>query len=137
MASKSGSKKASKRVETLVHDDASRTNIPSAEHQSVVGDDIAAAVAVAYERRNRDLDPQLVWRGKDTQDLSDLVVNAPPLYIQERVHPKAIIEDLKGSRDGGELPRMTRSICLPTLMLSMSDAEKRSFISTIQLDQSG
>ena len=71
MASKSGSKKASKRIETLVHEDASRTNIPSAEHQSVVGDDIAAAVAVAYERRNRDLDPQLVWRGKDTQDLSD------------------------------------------------------------------
>lgn len=95
MASKSGSKKAPKKVETLVHDDASRTNIPSAEHQSVVGDDIAAAIAVAYERRNRDLDPQLVWRGKDAQDLSDLVVNAPPLYIQERVHPKAIIDDLK------------------------------------------
>ena len=99
MASKGGSKKGSKRVETLVHDDASRTNIPSAEHQSVVGDDIAKAVAVAYERRNRDLDPQLVWRGKDTQDLSDLVVNAPPLYIQERVHPKAIIDDLKRSSD--------------------------------------
>lgn len=95
MASKSGSKKASKRVETLVHEEASRTNIPSAEHQSVVGDDIAAAVTVAYGRRNRDLDPQLVWRGKDTQDLSDLVVNAPPVYIQERVHPKAIIDDLK------------------------------------------
>lgn len=99
MASKSGSKKGAKRIETLVHDDASRTNIPSAEHQSVVGDDVAAAVAVAYERRNRDLDPQLVWRGKDTQDLSDLVVNAPPLYIQERVHPKAIIEDLKRKSD--------------------------------------
>ena len=62
MASKSGSKKGSKRVETLVHEEASRTNIPSAEHQSVVSDDIAAAVAVAYERRNRDLDPQLVAR---------------------------------------------------------------------------
>lgn len=99
MASKSGSKKASKRIETLVHDDASRTNIPSAEHQSVVGDDIAAAVAVAYERRNRDLDPQLVWRGKDTEALADLVVNAPPLYIQERVHPKAIIDDLKRKSD--------------------------------------
>ena len=99
MASKSGNKKGAKRIETLVHDDASRTNIPSAEHQSVVGDDVAAAVAVAYERRNRDLDPQLVWRGKDTQDLSDLVVNAPPLYIQERVHPKAIIDALKSKSD--------------------------------------
>lgn len=40
-------------------------------------------------------DAQLVWRGKDQQDWSDLVVQAPPLYIQEKVHPKAIIEDLK------------------------------------------
>ena len=38
---------------------------------------------------------QLVWRGKDRQDWSDLVVQAPPLYIQEHVHPKAIIDDLK------------------------------------------
>ena len=54
---------------------------------------------IAYERRNRDLDPQLVWRGKDDQDWSDLVVNAPPLYIQEKIHPKALVDDLiNGSR---------------------------------------
>ena len=40
--------------------------------------------------RNTDLDPQLVWRGKDEQDWSDLVVQAPPLYIQEKVHPKVL-----------------------------------------------
>jgi adenine-specific DNA-methyltransferase len=40
-------------------------------------------------------DAQLVWRGKDKQDWSDLVVNVPPLYIQEKIHPKAIIDDLK------------------------------------------
>lgn len=40
-------------------------------------------------------DAQLVWRGKDVQDWSDLIVNTPPLYIQEKIHPKAIIEDLK------------------------------------------
>ena len=45
-------------------------------------------------QRNPDLDPQLVWRGKDQQDWSDLVVQAPPLYIQEKVHPKALIDDL-------------------------------------------
>jgi len=44
-------------------------------------------------------DAQLAWRGKDTQDWSDLVVNAPPLYIQEKVHPKAIIDDLKRRSD--------------------------------------
>src|SRR5437588_1029074 len=47
-----------------------------------------------YERRNRDLDPQLIWRGKDEQDWSDLVVHAPPLYIQGKVHPKVLIDDL-------------------------------------------
>ena len=46
------------------------------------------------QQRNLDLDPQLVWRGKDEQDWTDLVVNAPPLYIQEKVHPKVLIEDL-------------------------------------------
>ena len=52
-------------------------------------------VQVAYERRNRDLDPQLVWRGKDEQDWSDLIVQAHPLYIQEKVHPKALVDELK------------------------------------------
>ena len=47
------------------------------------------------ERRNRDLDPQLVWRGKDEQDAEDLVVEAPPIYIQEKIHPQVIIEDLR------------------------------------------
>ncbi len=51
-------------------------------------------VRLAYERRNRDLDPQLVWRGKDEQDWSDLIAQAPPLYIQEKVHPKVLIDDL-------------------------------------------
>jgi transposase len=49
---------------------------------------------VAYARRNRDLDPQLVWRGKDEQDWSDLVVHVPPLYIQEKVQPKVLEDDL-------------------------------------------
>ena len=51
-------------VETLKHEEASRKNIPTAEHQSVMYDKEKSAVRVAYERRNRDLDPQLVWRGK-------------------------------------------------------------------------
>ncbi|MBI5752962.1 MAG: site-specific DNA-methyltransferase [Hydrogenophilales bacterium] len=82
-------------VETLKHDDATRKNIPTAEYQSVMQKEEQSPVRVAYERRNRDLDPQLVWRGKDEQDWSDLVVHAPPLYIQEKVHPKVLIDDLK------------------------------------------
>lgn len=87
--------KPAKTVETLTHDEASRKNIPTAEYQSVMRTDEQAPVRVAYERRNRDLDPQLVWRGKDEQDWSDLVVPAPPLYIQEKVHPKVLIDDLR------------------------------------------
>jgi adenine-specific DNA-methyltransferase len=70
--------------------------------QSVVKKDQQGPVRVEYDRRNRDLDPQLVWRGKDEQDWSDLVVNAPPLYIQEKVHPKALIDDLLKQTDRAE-----------------------------------
>lgn len=83
-----------KTVETLMHDEATRKNIPTAEYQSVMREEEQSPVRVAYERRNRDLDPQLVWRGKDEKDWSDLVVQAPPLYIQEKVHPKVLIDDL-------------------------------------------
>ena len=84
---------STKTVETIKHDDAKRKNIPSAEQQSFVQQVHAASKQIRYPR-NSDLDPQLVWRGKDEQDWSDLVVNAPPLYIQEKVHPKALIDEL-------------------------------------------
>jgi len=88
------SRGAPKKVETLTHEEAKRRNIPTAEYQSVMEKTEQSPVRIAYERRNRDLDPQLVWRGKDVQDWSDLVVHAPPLYIQEKVHPKALIDEL-------------------------------------------
>ena len=82
-------------VETLTHDDARRPNLPSAEHQPVMSDHDRGAIRVEWERRNPDLDPQLVWRGKATQhDDGNLAVDAPPLYIQERIHPKHLIDDL-------------------------------------------
>lgn len=84
-----------KSIETFTHEEASRKNIPTAEHESVMQEEQKSPIRVAYERRNRDLDPQLVWRGKDEQDWSDLVVQAPPLYIQEKVHPKVLIDDLR------------------------------------------
>ena len=95
MKTKSTKAPSTKTVETLTHDEASRRNIPTAEYQSVMRTDEQTPIRVAYERRNRDLDPQLVWRGKDEKDWSDLVVTAPPLYIQEKVHPKVLIDDLR------------------------------------------
>src|SRR5271163_2271252 len=91
MAKKSSPQKT---VETLKHDADKRKNIPTAEFQSVVKQEQENPIRVAYERRNRDLDPQLVWRGKDEKDWSDLVVHAPPLYIQEKVQPKVLIDHL-------------------------------------------
>jgi adenine-specific DNA-methyltransferase len=81
-------------VEALKHKAAKRRNIPTAEFESVMEEAEKSPVRIAYERRNRDLDPQLVWRGKDEQDWSDLVVPAPPLYIQEKVQPKVLVDDL-------------------------------------------
>ncbi len=86
-------KSTSKTVETIKHDEDKRKNIPTAEFQSVLEKDQQKAKQVRYPR-NTDLDPQMVWRGKDEQDWSDLVVHAPPLYIQEKVHPKVLIDDL-------------------------------------------
>lgn len=83
------------RVDALTHDEDTRKNAPTAELEAFVPPDVKEPIRVAYQRRDPDLDPQLVWRGKDVLDWSDLVVEAPPLYIQEKIHPKALIEDLK------------------------------------------
>ena len=88
-----------KSVEALTHGEASRANLPSAEHQPLMDDSERAPIIVEYRRRDADLDPQLVWRGKaepsaDTESGDTFAVSAPPLYIQERVHPKALIDDL-------------------------------------------
>lgn len=84
---------AIKTVVTLKHDEDKRKNIPTAEFQSVLEKEQQSPQKIRYPR-NTDLDLQLVWRGKDEQDWSELVVHAPPLYIQEKVQPKALIDDL-------------------------------------------
>ena len=85
----------SKKIETLKHDAASRKNIPTAEFESVLDPVDQEPIRVAFERRNRDLDPQLVWRGKDAPGPAELMAQAPPLFIQEKVHPKVLIDDLQ------------------------------------------
>ena len=86
--------KKPRQVGALTHGGEKRRNVPTAEAQPLMADEDKAPARLAYERRNRDLDPQLVWRGKDEQDTADLIVQAPPLYIQEKVHPKVLIDDL-------------------------------------------
>jgi len=91
---KKTTKRKRKSVEAFIHDGAKRRNITTAEYQPVLRSDDQNPIQVAYQRRNPDLDPQLVWRGKDMADWSELVVQAPPLFIQEKVHPKVLIDDL-------------------------------------------
>jgi adenine-specific DNA-methyltransferase len=86
-------KTTSKTIESLRHEADKRKNIPTAEFQSVLQPQEQQDAEFRYPR-NRDIDPQLVWRGKDEQDWSDLVVHAPALYIQEKVHPKVLVDDL-------------------------------------------
>src|ERR1043165_3517967 len=80
-------------VAALRHKD-KRRNIPTAELEPVMDEADRRPKPLRYHR-NIDLDPQLVWRGKDEQDWSDLIVQAPPLYIQEKIHPKVLIDDLR------------------------------------------
>ena len=80
-------------VEALTHD-AKRVNIPTADARDFV-DEVASAPGRLLYPRDTSLDPQLVWRGKDAQDTADLAVDAPPIYIQEKIDPRVLIENLR------------------------------------------
>ncbi len=80
-------------IETVTHHD-KRANIPMEELRDFVAGDEQAPGKVLYPR-DPSLDPQLVWKGKDEQDREDLAVPTVPVYIQEKIQPRAIIEDLR------------------------------------------
>ena len=88
-------------IDPITHDE-SRVNIPTPELAPMMDPDDARPIKAAYALRNPDLDPQLIWRGKDI-DQAAVTADAPPIYLQEQVHPKAIIEDLRaGNKRNGE-----------------------------------
>ncbi|MFC2041540.1 site-specific DNA-methyltransferase [Chloroflexota bacterium] len=78
-----------------------RANIPTEELRDFVVKDEASPKTILYPR-DPSLDPQLVWKGKDEQDANDLEVPAVPVYIQEKIHPKHIIEDLRAQASKGK-----------------------------------
>lgn len=80
-------------LESFTHAD-KRTNIPPADSHDLLDEEAARVVQLRYPR-NPELDPQLVWKGKDEQDVDDLVVSAPPIYIQEKIDPRVLIENLR------------------------------------------
>ena len=82
-------------VDAIRHED-KRVNIPTADSEELLDKDAAQPARLRYPR-DPSLDPQLVWKGKDEQDSEDLVVDAPPIYIQEKIAPQVIIENLRRS----------------------------------------
>ncbi len=80
-------------IESVKHGD-KRTNIPTEELRDFVADDEKAPETILYPR-DPSLDPQLVWKGKDEQDKEPLEVPSVPIYIQEKIHPQAIIEEVR------------------------------------------
>jgi adenine-specific DNA-methyltransferase len=93
-------------VERITHGD-KRANIPTADAHDFFDPQIEAVQQVRYER-DPSLDPQLVWRGKDAQDSEDLVTDAPPIYIQEKIDPRVLVENLRKTAKSGDLePELT------------------------------
>jgi adenine-specific DNA-methyltransferase len=87
-------------VEAVKHRD-KRVNIPTEEMRDFVRAEEEAPKTRLYPR-DESLDPQLVWKGKDEQDRRPLEVPAVPIYIQEKVHPQALIENLRDTAREGE-----------------------------------
>jgi len=91
-------------IENVKHKD-KRVNIPTEELRDFVAEYESKPKTVFYPR-DPSLDPQLVWKGKDEQDSKELAVPAVPVYIQEKIHPKAIIENVRAeARKDKEMPR--------------------------------
>lgn len=97
MARKPARPKASTAIETIVHGN-KRTNIPTADAQDFVVPEVEAVRKVAFER-DPTLDPQLIWKGKypddDPAKATDLIADAPPIYIQEKIDPRVLVENLR------------------------------------------
>lgn len=110
-------------IDALVHKD-TRKNIPTREMGELVADEEETPQEMLYPR-DPTLDPQLVWKGKDEQDRKDLAVPVVPIYIQEKIHPKALIEDLRARAVGNK----------PQLGLFEAFEQKRDFEEQIEFYQ--
>ena len=87
-------------VESLKHQD-TRKNIPTEELRDFAPDEPDDVGKTLRWPRDPALDPQLVWQGKDQLDGEDLEVPVVPVYIQEKLHPHAIMEDLRRATANG------------------------------------
>jgi adenine-specific DNA-methyltransferase len=85
-------------VKAITHAD-KRANLPTADAHDLVEPELELPAPVRYQR-DPTLDPQLVWKGKDALNEADLIADAPAIYIQEKIDPRAIVENLRVSSSG-------------------------------------
>lgn len=84
-----------------------RANLPTADAHEFVTPEIEEPRTLLYPR-DTSLDPQLVWKGKDEQDSRDLKVDAPPIFIQEKIDPRVLVENLRQTATADQLePELT------------------------------
>jgi adenine-specific DNA-methyltransferase len=102
--SRSGKAKAPIGVDSIRHKE-TRANIPTEELRDFVATDEESPKTVLYPR-DPSLDPQLVWKGKDEQDSHPLEVANVPIYIQEKIHPQALIDDLRANSSQPETAQL-------------------------------
>lgn len=89
-------------VDAIIHAD-KRANLPTTDSQAqdFVTPEMEQPIPVPFER-DPTVDPQLVWKGKDILDSESLVVDAPPIYIQEKIDPRVIVENLRRTAERQE-----------------------------------
>ncbi|MGY1809992.1 site-specific DNA-methyltransferase [Blastococcus sp. SYSU D00669] len=92
-------------VEAIEHRD-TRVNLPTADAVEDFGTPELEEIRTVALARDPSLDPQLVWKGKypegDPAADKDLVVDAPPIYIQEKIDPRVLVENLRQTAAPGE-----------------------------------
>src|SRR5437660_287504 len=93
--------KSATEITSIRHKKDTRVNIPTEELRDFVAEDEKTPKAMLYPRDPL-LAPQLVWKGKDEQDRQPLEVPVVPIYIQEKAHPRALVENLRSTATAGE-----------------------------------
>ncbi|MER7459368.1 site-specific DNA-methyltransferase [Micromonospora sp. NPDC126480] len=110
MPSRSRKPVAAVPVQAIAHPTDRRVHLPTADGQELVSPD-AARIEQVKKERDPSLDPQLVWIGKEEQDADDLVVEAPPIYIQEKIAPRTLVEELRRASESSR-PRENEQLGL-------------------------
>ena len=90
---------ASVPVDANKHPTDTRPNIPTCETAAFAADDRQQEFVA---NRDRSLNPQLVWKGKDEQDARPLEVPAVPIHVQEKIHPQSHHRSCEGVGEAGQ-----------------------------------